>query len=76
MEFMPGTALRAGHLRAWLEENSGAYDKKTLLKIYKHAVDYEAYSFLFCNLTATSPEKMFMRKFEAFIIPQVNHGPQ
>ena len=66
----------SGDLKAWLEENAGAYDEKTLLKIYKHAVDYEAYSFLYCDLTATNPEKMFMRKFEAFIIPQVNHGPQ
>ena len=62
-------------LEAWLEENACAYDKKTVLKIYKHAVDFEPYSFLYCDLRA-DPQQMFMRKFEAFIIPQVNHGPQ
>ena len=58
-------------LKAWLEENAGAYDEKTVLKIYKHAVDYAPYSFLYCDLRA-DPEKMFMRKFESFLVPIQN----
>ena len=65
----------SGDLEAWLEENAGAYDKKTVLAIYKHAINYEPYSFLYCDLRA-DPDKMFMRKFEAFIIPQQVNGAQ
>ena len=66
----------SGDIKAWVEENAGAYDEKTVMKIYKYAVDYEPYSFLYCDLTATNKEKMFMRKFEAFLIPQINNGEQ
>ena len=55
-------------LEAWLEENAGAYDKKTVLQIYKHAVNSEPYSFLYCDLRA-EPRFMFMRKFESFLVP-------
>jgi hypothetical protein len=62
----------SGDIKAWVEENAGAYDEKTLRGLYKHAVDYEKYSFLYCDLTATDPRRMFLRKFEAFLVPTLN----
>jgi hypothetical protein len=60
----------AGDIKAWVEENAGSYDEKTMLKMYKYAVDYEPYSFLYGDLTATTKELMWMRKFDAFLVPQ------
>ena len=40
------------------------------MKLYKYAVDYEPYSFLYCDLTTTDKEKLFMRKFDAYLVPQ------
>ena len=60
----------ASDINAWVEENAGAYDEKTLMKIYKYAVDYEPYSFLYGDLTDTKPEFMWMRKFDALLVPQ------
>ena len=52
-----------------MEENAGAYDEKTFIKLNKYAVDYEAFSFLYGDLTATKKEFMWMRKFDAYIMP-------
>jgi hypothetical protein len=65
----------ASDLKAWIEENAGVYDEKTLMKLYRHAVDYEPYSFLYADLTATDVKKMFMRKFESFLVPIQNGDP-
>ena len=62
----------AGDLDAFLEENSGTYDKKTLMKMYKYCVDYEPYSFMYCDMRAKTKEKMFMRKFDAYVVPIQN----
>ena len=62
----------AGDLDAFLEENSGTYDKKTLMKMYKYCVDYEPFSIMYCDMRAKTKERMFMRKFDAYIVPIQN----
>ena len=60
----------AGDIKAWVEENAGAYDEKTMMKLYKYAVDYEPYSFPYADLTATDVSEMFMHKFTTYLVPQ------
>ena len=59
----------SGDIKAWVEENAGAYDEKTMMQLYKYAVNYEDYSFLYADLTATKVSEMFMRKFEVYLVP-------
>jgi hypothetical protein len=39
-------------------------DKKEMLNVYKHAVEYAPYSFLFVNLKSQDPNKMFFINFQ------------
>ena len=55
-------------LEAIVEELSAIYDKKTLLQIYHEAID-EPYSFLYVNLMSKDRAKMFMKKFEEYLLP-------
>ena len=55
-------------LEAIVEELSAVYDKKTLLQIYHEAID-EPYSFLYVNLMSKDRTKMFMKKFEEYLVP-------
>ena len=57
-------------LDTWLNENSGVYDKKTLMAIYQRATQ-PRFGFLYMNLMAHDPKDMFFYKFEARIIPRV-----
>ena len=57
-----------GDLEAIIEELSAVYDKKTLLQIYHEAID-EPYSFLYVNLMSKDRTKMFMKKFEEYLVP-------
>ena len=59
----------SGDIKAWVEENAGAYDEKTMMQLYKYAVNCEDYSFLYADLTATKVSEMFMRKFEVYLVP-------
>ena len=63
------------HGPAWVTENARAYDEKTVRKIYKHAVTYKPSSFLYVVLTAANVKNMFMRKYDAYIIP-IEHGSE
>ena len=45
--------------------------KKTLLQIYHEAVS-EDYSFLYVNLMSKDKRKMFMERFERYLIPSWN----
>ena len=62
-------------IKAWVEENADHYDEKTLMKIYRYAVDYEPYSFLYAILNATDVKKAYMRKFSTFLVPIQNGDP-
>ena len=55
-------------LESIVEELSAIYDKKTLLQIYHEAVS-EEYSFLYVNLMSKDKRKMFMERFERYLIP-------
>jgi len=55
-------------LEAIVEELSAIYDKKTLLQIYHEAID-EPYSFLYVNLMSKERTKMFMKKFQEYLLP-------
>ena len=55
-------------LEAIIEEMSAVYDKKTLLEMYHEAIS-EPYSFLYINLMQKQRERMFMKKFEEYLIP-------
>ena len=55
-------------LEGIIEELSAVYDKKTLLQIYHEAVD-EPYSFLYVNLMSKDKRKMFMERFERYLVP-------
>ena len=57
-----------GDLEAIIEELSAVYDKKTLLQIYHEAID-EPYSFLYVNLMSKDRTKMFLQRFERYLIP-------
>lgn len=50
-------------LDAFIEETSAVLDKKRLLQLYKEATD-AAYSFLYVNLQAKTPEDMFWLRLE------------
>ena len=56
-------------LQAIVEEMSAVYDPKTLLQIYHEAID-EPYSFLYINLMERDRKKMFMQRFERYLIPE------
>ncbi len=55
-------------LEAIIEEMSAVYDKKTLLEMYHEAIS-EPYSFLYINLMQKQRERMFMQKFDKYLIP-------
>ena len=55
-------------LQAIVEEMSAVYDPKTLLQIYHEAID-EPYSFLYINRMEKDRKKMFMQRFERYLIP-------
>ena len=57
-----------GDLETIVEELSVVYDKKTLLQIYREAVD-EPYSFLCVNLISKDKRKMFMKQFSHYLNP-------
>ena len=57
-----------GDLESIVEELSAIYDKKTLLQIYHEAVS-EEYSFLYVNLMQKDKRKMFLQRFERYLIP-------
>ena len=57
-----------GDLESIVEELSAIYDKKTLLQIYHEAVS-EEYSFLHVNLMQKDKRKMFLQRFERYLIP-------
>ena len=42
------------------------------MKLYNYAVDYEPYSLLYCDLTATPKERMYMRKLDAYLVLQTD----
>ena len=55
-------------LEGVVEELSAVYDKKTLLQIYREAVD-EPYSFLYVSLFNKDKRKMFMTRFSHYLNP-------
>ena len=57
-----------GDLEAIIEEMSAIYDKKTLLHMYHEAID-EPYSFLYVNLMSKDRTKMFLQRFDRYLIP-------
>ena len=57
-----------GDLEAIIEEMSAIYDKKTLLQMYHEAIS-EAYSFLYINLMQKDKSKMFMQRFDQYLLP-------
>ena len=54
-------------LDTFIQEQSALIDKKTMLEIYRTAVDAQPYSFLFVKLRESDINKMFMVRFEAKI---------
>ena len=54
-------------LDTFIQEQSALVDKKTMLQIYRLAVDAQPYSFLFVKLRASDINKMFMIRFEQAI---------
>ena len=57
-----------GDLEAIIEEMSAIYDKKTLLQMYHEAIS-EPYSFLYINLMQKDKSKMFMERFDQYLLP-------
>ena len=57
-----------GDLSAIVEEMSAIYDKHTLLQIYHEAIA-EPYSFLCISPMQRDRSKMFMKRFEQYLIP-------
>ena len=55
-------------LEGIIEEMSAIYDKKTLLQIYHEAID-EPYSFLYINLMQKDRKRIFMKKFDHYLVP-------
>ena len=55
-------------LESTVEELSAIYDKKTLLQIYHEAVS-EDYSFFCVNLMSKDKRKLFMERFQRYLIP-------
>ena len=55
---------------ALLEEFSAVVSKETLMKLYKLGTE-QAYSFLYINFMAKSPQEgMFYRSFETMLVPR------
>ena len=54
-------------LDTFIQEQSALIDKKTMLEIYRTAVDGQPYSFLFVKLRESDINKIFMIRFEAEI---------
>ena len=54
-------------LDTFIQEQSALVDKKTMLQIYRLAVDAQPYSFLFVKLRESDINKMFMIRFEQAI---------
>ena len=57
-----------GDLESIVKEMSAVYDKKTFLQIHHEAID-EPYSFLYLNLMQKDRKRMFMKKFEQYLVP-------
>ena len=57
-----------GDLEAIVEELNAICDKKTLLQIYHEAVS-EDYSFLYVSLMSKGKRKMFMARFNQYLVP-------
>ena len=57
-----------GDVTSIVEELNAIYDKKTLLQIYHEAVSGN-YRFLYVNLMSKGKSKMFMERFENYLIP-------
>ena len=55
-------------LHAIIEEMSAVYDPKTLLQIYHEAID-EPYRFLYMDRMTKDRKKMFMKKFDQYLVP-------
>ena len=55
-------------LQAIIEELSAVYDPKTLHAMYTEAVD-ESYSFLYIDLMQKDKRKMFLQRFDKYLIP-------
>ena len=55
-------------LQTIVEEMSAAYDPKTLLQIYHEAIS-EPYSFIYINIMQRVKSKMFMERFDRYLIP-------
>ena len=55
-------------LQAIIEELSAVYDSKTLHAMYTEAVD-ESYSFLYIDLMQKDKRKMFLQRFDKYLIP-------
>ena len=55
-------------LQAIIEEMSAVYDPKTLLQIYHEAID-EPYNCLYINIMTKDRSKMFINKFDQYVVP-------
>ena len=55
-------------VEAIVEELGAVYDKKTLLQIYHEAID-EPYSFLYVNLMSKDRTKLFLQRFDRYLVP-------
>ena len=55
-------------LQAIIEEMSAVYGPKTLIQIYHEAID-GPYSFLYNNFMTKNRPKMFMKRFEQYLVP-------
>ena len=51
-----------------VEELGAIYDRNTLLQIFHEAIS-EDYGFLYVNLMSKDKRKMFMERFERYLIP-------
>ena len=54
-------------LDTFIQEQSALIDRKTMLEIFRTAVDAQPYSFLFVKLRESDINKIFMIRFEAEI---------
>ena len=63
-------ARSAKEIDSLCEELAAVYDKDTLLKLYKTAVDDQPYSFLNVKLDASDRRDMFWLRWEARLIPE------
>ena len=59
-------------LEGIIEELSAVYDKKTLLQIYHEAVS-EDYNFLYVNLMQRDKHKMFLQRFDRYLVPSLKN---